>query len=233
MTALRLTEFATREAASQQAAEIVAGALGGDIMSTGRAVLMVSGGSTPTAMFEVLSAYDLAWHKVTVGLVDERWVAPEHPASNEGLVRRHLLKHRAGAAGLVPLKTSDDDPWQARQDRDSAYAPHCGALSMLVLGMGADGHTASWFPGDPDLAEVAGASNPGCVAGVHAPLAAIPQRMTLTGSAVFGARRALMLAFGEDKRDVLQAAGAADPLTYPVRYAMDGLGDRLSIYWAA
>ena len=57
--------------------------------------------------------------------------------------------------------------------------------------------------------------------------------MTLTGSAVFGARRALMLAFGEDKRDVLQAAVTADPLTYPVRYAMDGLGDRLSIYWAA
>lgn len=230
---LRLTRFATREAASQQAAKDVADALRADIAATGWAVLMVSGGSTPVQMFEALSACELAWNKVTVGLVDERWVAPEHPDSNEGLVRRHLLRRLAGAAGLVPMKTSDGDPWQAEKDRDAAYAPHCDALSMAVLGMGADGHTASWFPGDPDLARVAGASDAGCVAGVNAPSATIPQRMTLTGSAVFNARQAILLAFGEDKHHVLQAAVSADPLTYPVRYAMDGLGDRLSIYWAA
>ena len=229
---LQITEFESRDAASQQAALVVADALRADIAASGRGVLMVSGGSTPVPMFEALSVCELAWHKVIVGLVDERWVAPEHPDSNEGLVRRHLLKRRAGAAGLVPMKTSDGDPWQAVPDRDAAYAPHCDALSMAVLGMGADGHTASWFPGDPDLARVAGAQDISCVAGVNAPSATIPQRLTLTGSAVFKARQAILLAFGEDKRHVLQAAVTADPLTYPVRYAMDGLGDRLSIYWA-
>jgi 6-phosphogluconolactonase len=230
---LRVTEFATRQAASQEAAEIVAVALRDDIAATGRAVLMVSGGSTPVPMFEALSVQELSWHKVTVGLVDERWVAPEHPDSNEGLVRRHLLTRRAGAAGLVPMKTSDGDPWQAVPDRDAAYAPHCDALSMVVLGMGADGHTASWFPGDPQLASIAGAPGLNSVAGVNAPSATIPQRLTLTGSAVFKARQAILLAFGEDKHHVLQASVEADPLTYPVRYAIDGLGDRLSIYWAA
>lgn len=229
---LHLTEFGTREAASLAAAVLISGVLGKVISANGRAVLMVSGGSTPVPMFEALSGRDIAWANVTVGLVDERWVAPEHPDSNEGLVRRHLLKDRAGAAGLIPMKTASENPWDAQHDRHAAYAPHCDVLSMVVLGMGSDGHTASWFPGDPDVARVADAANTSCVSGVNAALATIPQRMTLTGAAVFKARHALLLAFGEDKRDVLQGAIEADPQTYPVRYAIDGLGDRLSIYWA-
>ncbi len=229
---LQITEFKSQDAASQQAARVVADALRDDIVATGRAVLMVSGGSTPVPMFEALSACELDWQKVTVGLVDERWVAPEHPDSNERLVRTHLLKRGAGAAGLVPMKTSHADPGQAQPDRQEAYAPHCEALSMVVLGMGADGHTASWFPGDPELPDLAGMLREDCVAGVNAPSAVVPHRMTLTGSAVSKAKHALLLVFGDEKRHVLKAAASGDALKYPVRFALDGLGSRLSIYWA-
>jgi 6-phosphogluconolactonase len=71
-----------------------------------------------------------------------------------------------------------------------------------------------------------------CIAAVEAPGATVAQRMTLTIPAVTRARRGLLLVFGETKRGVLKAAGSAVPLQFPVRYAMDGMGDRLAIYWA-
>jgi 6-phosphogluconolactonase len=230
--ALDLTSFDTREAASEAAAELIARALEADLAAGRAASLMVSGGSTPKRLFGLLSHADVDWPRVTVGLVDDRWVEPDHPDSNEKLVRTLLLKDKAAAANFLPLKTSAERPFEAEADRDAAYGPYCGAASFVLLGMGEDGHTASWFPGMKGLARIVSADETRCVAAVNAPQAVQPLRMTLTGPPVYEAKQALLLVFGAEKRSILLSAPEADPMVCPVRFAIDGLGRKLSVYWA-
>ena len=113
----------------------------------GPATLAVPGGSTPGPMFDALSEADIDWSKVTVMLTDERQVPADHERSNERLVRGRLLQNRAAAATFLRLVPEGDDiatPIAAL----AAMLP----ITVLVLGMGADMHTASLFPGSPDLA---------------------------------------------------------------------------------
>ena len=225
------TDYASRDQASRAAADMVAAALTADIRRSGRASLMVSGGSTPESMFRLLSEMALDWARVTVGLVDERWVGPQEAESNERLVRRHLLRAHAGAAGFIPMWMPETAHQEAASDRSAAYAPHCEAASFVVLGMGGDGHTASWFPGSRCLARATSAAA-SVVEAVTAPGAVTPQRLTLSGPAVNRAKGAVLLVFGEGKRAKLSEARTADPAMCPVRFAIDGLGDRLKTVWA-
>lgn len=227
-----LIEFGSRDAASVAAANFVTETLGTHLLQNPSASLMVSGGTTPTQMFELLSGAFVEWAAVTIGLVDERWVEPTDAASNERLVRAHLLKGLAGAANFIPMKTNAQTPKAAEVDRDQVYAPHCQPATVLVLGMGADGHTASWFPGSGDLADIVSASQTRYVVAVDAPGADVPSRMTLTGAAVFRAQHVLLLVFGEEKRDLLLKLETLEPMDCPIRFAIDGLGDRLTIHWA-
>lgn len=230
--ALHLSEFPDGEAASRAAARLAADTLAAAIAQCSTASLMVSGGSSPARLFELLSRETLDWTKVTVGLVDERWVAPQDPNSNERLVRTSLLADAAEKAAFLPMKTAHPTPAEAVADRNAAYAPHCASISFLLLGMGADGHTASWFPHAANLVDILSPDAAQCVAAVEAPMAVVAQRMTLTGSAVIHANRALLLVFGAEKRSLLENMAEADPMNCPVRFAIDGLGDRLSIFWA-
>ena len=133
------------------------------------------------------------------------------------------------------MKTFDPAPQAARTDRDMAYAPHCAPADVVLLGMGEDGHTASWFPGSAGLSEalasettIASIDATGCpVAGNHT------QRITLTGKAVTSAAAAILLIFGDSKKAVFEAALAAPVDEKPVRFAIDKLGPRLTVVWAA
>ena len=229
-------EFESRALASAHAALLIAGRLGKAIDENGHANLMVSGGSTPQQTFEALSAIELAWDHVTVGLVDDRWVGPEDPRSNEGLVRRHLLRGRAGAAGFLPMKTEASSPLAAVEDREMAYAPHCRPVDVIILGMGNDGHTASWFPGSQGLENALSPPHDECIAAIDAtgsPVAGdAPLRMTLTGPAVARAKLAVLLLFGQDKLSILTNALTNTSEMLPIRYAVDKLGPRLTVIWA-
>lgn len=230
--ALNLTLFETREAAAEAAALMIAQALEAGLTEDGAASLMVSGGNTPKRVFALLSKANLDWARVTVGLVDERWVAPDHPDSNERLVRSALLQGKAAVATFLPMKTSAALPADAEAACNALYAPHCAAPDFVLMGMGGDGHTASWFPGMDGLAGIVSPDEARCVAAVEAPQAVQPLRMTLTGPAVYAAKQALLLVFGAEKRSMLLAASEVDPMAVPVRFAIDGLGRRLSVYWA-
>lgn len=232
----RLVLLDDREDASALTAALVAEHLDGAITRSGKASLMVSGGSTPGAAYRLLSEKALDWKAVTVGLVDERWVAPDDGASNERLVRERLLRGPASQAKFVPMKTPDGLPQDAVADRSEAYAPHCQPISCIVLGMGEDGHTASWFPDTaglqaalyPEAGDIMSAMDAtgAPVAGAHT------LRMTLTAEPVCAAAAAILLIFGNDKRAVLEQALTAEETEYPVRRAIDGLGRRLTIIWA-
>lgn len=232
----RLVLLDDREEASALTAALVASHLDGAITQSGKASLMVSGGSTPGAAYRQLSEMALDWGGVTVGLVDERWVTPDDGASNERLVREQLLCGPASQATFLPMKTPAGSPNDAVSDRSAAYAPHCQPISCIVLGMGSDGHTASWFPGAAGLEAALFPAAGEIISAIDASNAPVsgshPLRMTLTAGPVCAAAAAILLMFGNDKRAVLEQALSGEETTFPVRRAINGLGRRLTIIWA-
>lgn len=232
----RLIVLDDREAASALAAELAALQLSRSIARNGQASVMVSGGSSPGRMFSLLSEEKLDWEKVYIGLVDERWVDSDHPGSNEKSVRDKLLKGPASAAHFLPMKTTDAEPASAVASRAAAYAPHLSPLSCVLLGMGPDGHTASWFPGSIGLEQAMYPKDGAVIAAIDAGNTPVSgdyrHRMTLTADPICNAEAAILLIFGEDKRSALDQALTGDEKLFPVRRAIEGLGRRLSIIWA-
>lgn len=231
-----LRQFGSREDASEAAATFAGAALERAIALKGTASFMVSGGSTPVGMFARMATLTLNWPSVTVGLVDERWVPPDDQGSNERLVRQSLMTQQAADAKFLPMRTLATSAEMAAPERSRAYASHCAPISCLMLGMGTDGHTASWFPGSPSLADALTPPGGAVVVAVDAAgcagAGAFPSRLTLTGPVIVSAESALLLIFGAEKRDIFHRAMDAPAAKYPIRHALDGLGERLEIFWA-
>ena len=206
----------------------VADGLEEDIAGRGAASLAVSGGGTPRNMFRHLSRCEVDWSRVWITLVDERWVDPGDPDSNERLVREHLLQNRAGTARFVGLKSSDSDPGQgiAAVSRQLARVPR--PFTRVILGMGADGHTASWFPRAGNLRELLDpAGNAGL--GATDPVTAPHLRITLNLPAVLQSRGIIIHITGEEKRSVLEGAGTS---RVPVTAILEQDTTPVAIWWA-
>lgn len=119
-----------------------------------------SGGSTPLTLFRLLRteawAARVDWAHTRVFWVDERCVAPDHPASNYGAANQELLAH-VPAAEIYPMD-GEIDPGESAVAYEELLRQHVPAeegmprLDCALLGMGDDGHTASLFPGSPLLA---------------------------------------------------------------------------------
>ncbi|MGV6806733.1 MAG: 6-phosphogluconolactonase [bacterium] len=197
-------QFETPAALDESLADDVATALTSAIADRGKAVLVVSGGSTPLNFFQVLSQKTLPWEKVIVTLADERWVDPAHPDSNERLVRERLLINAAGAATFLPLKTSHDDGVGAEAELDSRLS-ELGTFDIVILGMGGDGHTASLFPEAPQLSQAMDmTSSRQCIA--VDPVTAPHQRMSLTLPRLLNSRKVIVHVVGVEKKSVLETA---------------------------
>lgn len=224
--------YETREALAEALATGVSAVLAGSIATRGSATLAVSGGSTPRIFFERLSDAPIDWAQVTVVLVDERWVPEADERSNAGLVRRHLLQGRAAEARFLPLYRPGEAARKAAENvaRDIAGLPQ--PLDVVVLGMGTDGHTASFFPGSPDLATALSMDAPAAAA-VEAPGAAEP-RMTLTLRWLVEARFLALHIEGDAKRRTLEAARQAGPVEeMPVRAVITHpREDAMQVFWA-
>lgn len=224
--------FETRPALAEALADRVAGTLSRAVAARGRASLAVSGGSTPKPFFETLSTRKLPWEKVTVTLVDERFVPPESDRSNHRLVATHLLKNEAAGARFVPLYHPGRTPEEAAV---LASRETCGIdepFDVAVLGLGTDGHTASFFPGGDNLAEALDAASTRGVVTMRAEGAGEP-RLTFTFSALRDARLLALHIEGEEKKRVLEAAGGAGPEEdMPVRAVLRRSLSPLEIFWA-
>ncbi|MFT3989140.1 6-phosphogluconolactonase [Aestuariivirga sp.] len=210
-------DFADRQALATALAGDVAAALTRAITATGSAVLAVSGGTTPKLFFDALSGEKLAWDHVTITLVDERQVPDTSDRSNAKLVKEHLLKNEAAAARFVPMFGTPADQMPAR-------------LDVVTLGMGNDGHTASFFPGGDTLAEAIDPSTPQKIIAISAPGSG-EARLTYTLPVLLAAGfRALHLE-GDEKRDTLKRALADGPVPdMPVRAVLRSPSP-VSIYW--
>lgn len=215
-------EAASTEAQCRQIAQLLSAAL----QHAERAGLALSGGRSPIPLFERLSSEDIPWHRVDIGLVDDRYVPVDHEDSNEALVRRHLLKHRAKAAAFTGLVgDARDIAKSVERANQLTYG-----IDVAVLGMGDDGHTASLFPDAPQLAQALDPQQTRRYLPITPP-AAPHERISMTLAALLAAGRLILAIAGEHKRTVLLQAQQAVTPTLPVSYVAAQAGVPLDVYW--
>lgn len=221
------TTDSAREQIGAQLAVAAAQALTADLASQPRALLVVSGGTTPAPFLRRLAEQPLAWSRVDITLTDERWVAEDHPDSNARLIRETLLVGPAAAATFHPLTTSDATPEQGAATVAARLATLPWPASLVVLGMGNDGHTASLFPDSGELSLAL--STDESVVAVRAPSVSQP-RITLSAAQLHDARRLALHLVGDAKKAVLaQALSGDDARELPIRAF---LTCPLTLYWA-
>ncbi len=181
--------------AAAAAAQLIAEALDDAVHRLGEASVAFSGGSTAPPMLTALLELDVAWDRVGVWQVDER-VAPD------GDRARNVEQLAAVPAQLHPMPVTAADLELAAQQYAAALPE---AFDVVHLGLGLDGHTASWPPDEPWVRESGRCVE---VTGLFAGY----RRMTLTPRAINAARRRVVLAVGDDKAEVVARwiAGAPD-----------------------
>lgn len=169
----------------------------------------VSGGSTPAPLFAAMQNEPMAWEKIDVALVDERWVPLGHPRSNEAFVAANLIGGKASAAHLVGMKTSAASAVEAVVEVNSRYGKMKQPFDSILLGLGTDGHTASLFPGAVGLDSAFDPAAETCVAltAVHSDVTGDEvERMSLSAHAITSAPHVVMMITGSAKKHILESA---------------------------
>lgn len=216
----RVVVHPDRAAFEAGAARLIAERLAELLAERERVSLMLSGGTTPRAVYGVLAVPPLAasvpWDRVDFYFGDERAVPREDPESNYGLARRALFDPLGAAPGQVFRMEADDFDLEAAAGRYGALLPE--PVDLVLLGIGADGHTASLFPGQPALDETARR-----VAVVRGPKPPV-LRMTVTPPVLVEAGEIVVLATGTDKAEAVRraVAGPWDPMICPAQLARRG-----------
>lgn len=221
--------FDSRNALISELVSFVADRLTAAITSKGRASLAVPGGTTPAPFFEQLRKQDLDWGKISVMLTDERFVPETSERSNTRLLREHLLIEKAAAAPYVSFYKSAQRPEDVLLDIQNGVAPHL-PLDVCLLGMGADMHTASIFPGADRLDEALSDDAPN-VLPMRAAGAPEP-RLTLTAPVLRAAKDSVILLMGQGKWEPLQTALQHGPVAdAPVRVVLQN-GNPTTVFYA-
>jgi 6-phosphogluconolactonase len=162
--------------------------------------------------------------------VDERFVPASSPRSNAGLVAANLLQNAAKAARFVPLYHEAQSIEDAATSDNTALRSLPWPLDVVVLGMGTDGHTASFFPDADDLSVLLDPSSHRIVLPVQAASAGEP-RLTLSLARIIGAGFIALHIEGEDKRIAFEAAmGSGD--RKPIRAVFDAAQRPVEVFWA-
>lgn len=203
----------------------------------GRASLLVSGGSTPAPLYEMLATTELPWHSVTVALVDERWVAPDQDGSNEAFIKSHLLQALASTATYIPTKTPHHRAIDGLASCEQAYGKLSRPFDLTILGMGPDGHTASLFPRAEGLDVALDISRQQLCAALCARPSAVTgdlcERLSLSLYGLLQAQQLHIVITGEEKLSVYQAAKTATQVTdTPVSAVLQQASVPVLVYWA-
>lgn len=210
-----IMQYPDRAVLAEDLAEIVADQLNEAILVRGKASLAVPGGTTPGAFLRALSTQDVDWAKVSVMLTDERFVDEDSERSNTRLLRESLLQDKAAAATLVPLVAAGKKPEDVLEALMAGLEPSL-PLDVVVLGMGADMHTASLFPGADRLDEALANGAPSLLP-MRAEGAGEP-RITMTAPVLQAAGAVHLLIAGADKLEALERAFVQGPeAAAPVR----------------
>jgi 6-phosphogluconolactonase len=192
------------------------------IAEQGRFTVVLSGGNTPRLLYRELaneSEGSLSWEKIHLFWGDERTVPPDHPDSNYRLVQEELLSRiTIPAANIHRMHGEDPDPVTAAADYEtrlhkffSLKPGQFPCFDLIFLGVGADGHTASLFPGSEALIDNKRLVVAPYVAQLNT------RRLTLTASVINRAVCVIFLVSGAEKAKTLQRVleGPYDPLNLP------------------
>ena len=226
-----MLEFENTSALDIALAEQTTAMLAADINASGSASLVVSGGRTPMGFFHLLSQQDLDWSAVTITLADERWVENQHQDSNEKLVRENLLINNAVQANFVAAKNAATNAVDGEADLEQSLAA-IGRFTVVILGMGDDGHTASLFP-DAEALALGLDMNSGRTAIAVTPPAAPHQRISMTLPRLLNTERLIVHISGQNKQKVLDQANAGNNVEeLPIRAILQQTQVPATVFWA-
>lgn len=183
----------------------------------GRCMLVLAGGSTPKDAYELFAGEALPWDQIHVFWSDERTVPPAHPESNFRMVQRTLLARVAIPPGNIHRIRGEMRPPESanayRQELERFFGAAMPRFDLVLLGLGADAHTASLFPFDPLVSEREAA------VGVSLPRQGRDSRISLTFPAINNAAEVVFLVCGASKARAVQQVvqGARDPIRIPAQ----------------
>jgi 6-phosphogluconolactonase len=229
---IELKRFGSAAALESQVASDIAARLAAAITARGQAGLLVSGGHSPAELFQQLRKQDIDWSRVSIALVDERWVEPTESGSNERMVREALLRDGAAAACFFGLKNPAPSPDLGAAAAWNASARVPRPIDVTVLGMGDDGHTASLFPGSPNLTRALDLEAPEGYVGMWSPTVPHP-RLSLNLRALLDSRHILIFLLGEAKLLTYTRASGPGPVEeMPVRAVLRQQRVPVEVVWA-
>ncbi len=222
---MELIKYPDAEMMMMDLANVLAGELEQALITHDQVSFAVPGGTTPGPIFDVMSAAaHIDWSRVNVMLTDERWVPETSDRSNTRLLKSRLLVNAAAAATYVPLYGDADTPEEKLPELAANMAEKL-PVTVMLLGMGADMHTASIFPGADKLNEALTGDD--LLVAMRAPGAPEP-RITLSAKVLNGAMNRHIVIKGQDKLDALKKAQTLSPEEAPVAAILAGS----TVHWA-
>lgn len=222
---MEIKEYPDREMLSISVANRIAGDLKNHLLRNGTAAIAVAGGTSPGPVFDDLCAAELDWSNVCVMASDERWVPEDSDRSNAKLIRSRLLTDRAAAAKFLPFYQDGVEPEDAIGSLSENVRAQ-GNLAVALLGMGADMHTASLFPGVPGLKAALSPDAPEVA--ILRPDSQPEARISLTARVLDAAMAKHLLIFGTEKRQALERALTLPPEEAPIQSVLTGC----QVHWS-
>jgi 6-phosphogluconolactonase len=229
-------EFDTAKEMAEQVAGDIGFVIENALQAHGGARLALPGGSTPDLIYaQLLKRKDVDWTKVTLIPTDDRLVPLGDELSNYRKLESYFGARKADLVSLVD-EAALGNPQEAGRLADARLSLLQWPLDLACLGMGADGHTASIFPG-PDFDAAVNGPRARRAIGVRPdplPEAAPVPRVTLTAAALSSARTVMIVISGAEKRRVLEQALKEGPLaTAPIGRVVASMDVPIDIFWSA
>ncbi len=227
---MNILEFENASDAALAAGARLVNAIHRRLESSDSAAVVLAGGSTPAPVYSYMAHKELEWQHVNVLLSDERWVAADHPDSNEKMLRDALETSRASYAEISSYfdatSTIDDRCAELEQEFSKLPLP----FASVLLGMGADGHIASLFPDVDGLQEGLDPQSPRSFVPVRT--ASSPyERLSMTMAALLRSDEVLLLITGEEKRSRLEEAADAES-NLPIAHLLRQQDVPVDVFWA-
>lgn len=226
----KLNQFTSQKKLIKDFANQIIANLQQAITVNDKAVLFVSGGNTPKALFTYLSNIDLQWEKVFVSLVDERWVDESHNDSNAKLVKGFFLQNKAKKANFVPVYKQNANLEETTQYFNEQIEQLLSPCDVLILGMGEDSHTASIFPNNPRTKEALNTQN-NCI--WIEPTNAPHARISLSLNTILKANNIYLHIEGKKKQEVFDKAilETEDFIHSPISAVLQNKLKKIEVYY--
>ena len=220
----------TRAQLEARLADRIGQILHDEIEKNGKASLLVSGGSTPKGLFEKLSGLAIPWDNVTISLVDDRFVADNHPDQNGTMVKELLLQQAASNASFVPL-ISGNDIDASLKEASAAIKSIAPPYTIVILGVGEDGHTASIFPDSEEMERAISVYTSEALMVTNSRL--LPySRITFALNALLNSKHIFVHCYGVIKGRIIDEARQQEGARpYPIAAFLNQTKTPIEVYW--